>query len=77
MTEPGMKINYCEWTLDEDTSSWDSQCDKKWELTVGDPSENGMKFCPFCGRVLKQIDAIDPIEEIQVAIDVGILEWMN
>ncbi len=42
----------CEWTHNEDESSWDTACDNKWMFTEGGPTDNGCKFCPYCGKAL-------------------------
>ncbi len=54
----------CEWHLEEeDANSWASECGHSFWFEEGDPKENKMKFCPFCGRNLTQraVDAA-PIE---------------
>ncbi len=48
-----MKNEACEWNSDEDGNWW-TACDNGWCLNDGTPEENGMKFCPFCGRGLTQ-----------------------
>ena len=44
-------VQFCTWSEDED-GNWDTSCDEKWILTVGGPKDNGMKFCPVCGKRL-------------------------
>ena len=46
----------CHWKHDDDTSSWDTTCDNKFQFTNDGPKENGMKFCPYCGGTLKVAD---------------------
>ena len=41
----------CTWTQDED-GVWETACGKSWELNVGTPAENDMRFCHHCGRPL-------------------------
>jgi len=42
----------CAWTEDED-GNWDTECGNKWTFFDGTPSDNGLVFCPFCGRTLR------------------------
>lgn len=44
----------CEWREDEDGNWW-SSCDNGFVFDSGAPSENGFRFCPYCGRVLWQV----------------------
>jgi hypothetical protein len=39
----------CTWTQDPDDGSYDTECGNLFEIMNGTPSENGMKFCPYCG----------------------------
>jgi len=56
MTELGMQKNYCEWHLDdEDANNWVSACGGSFWFEEGDPKENKMKYCPYCGRHLTQL----------------------
>ena len=59
--EARMKIqtDYCLWVLvdgyDRDTSSqWASQCGQEWSFSEGTPEIHGYKFCPNCGKPVKQ-----------------------
>lgn len=42
--------------IDEDYNAWEcSVCEEAWELNNGTPSENKMRFCPFCGaRIVEE-----------------------
>ena len=42
----------CEMILvDDDTGTWEcSKCGELWTLNDGTPKENGMEYCPKCGR---------------------------
>lgn len=43
----------CEWHLEDDEAgAWESACGELWCFEDGDPEDNGMKFCPFCGKRL-------------------------
>jgi hypothetical protein len=53
----------CDWSYDEVDDAWIAACDpaQRWQFPDGDPKENGMKFCPFCGKpLLQNEDAIPP-----------------
>ena len=61
-----MENKNCEWHLDdEEGGAWESACGQLWCFEDGDPEDNGMKFCPFCGRHLTQraLDAAMPCPE--------------
>lgn len=44
----------CEWTnpMDVDYDAWQSGCEQEFIFTADGPTENGFKFCPFCGGKL-------------------------
>ncbi len=42
----------CHWY--EDGAAWATQCGEYFEITNGTPAENGMMFCPYCGRPIDQ-----------------------
>jgi hypothetical protein len=45
----------CKWTGPEnewDEDVWQSSCEAEWQLTIGGPKDNGMNFCPVCGKPL-------------------------
>lgn len=44
----------CKWTYDLDEDSWDTQCGNKFSLIDGNPYENKMRFCCYCGGKLDQ-----------------------
>ena len=44
----------CVWTEDED-GNYDTDCDEKYSFIVGGPTDNGMKFCCYCGKPLKEV----------------------
>lgn len=50
------KEKSCEWIqTDFDSNTWDSDCGNSFDLNDGSPSDNGMKFCPYCGRPLTEV----------------------
>lgn len=40
---------------DEFHDKWDTDCDNSFCLITGTPTENKMKYCPYCGRIIKEI----------------------
>lgn len=43
----------CTWSQNgDDSDSWDTGCRKLFRLDDGTPTNNGMKFCCFCGKTL-------------------------
>ncbi len=48
-------IDFCEWE-DDGEGNWDTSCGIPFVLIDGTPDENGMRFCCFCGRLLKQVE---------------------
>ncbi len=54
----------CKWSEDND-GVWSSECGDAWFFDSGDPQENSMVYCPFCGRHLTQLasDALDRADE--------------
>lgn len=45
----------CVWAEDGEDGPWGSSCGHYWQFTDGTPTENDMKFCPFCGKPLEQV----------------------
>lgn len=44
----------CVWKIEEwDWGTWESDCEYYWQVENGKtPKENGMNYCPKCGREL-------------------------
>lgn len=44
----------CDWRIENETlpEYWDTACGEAFVFNEGDPRDNGMKFCPYCGREL-------------------------
>jgi hypothetical protein len=43
----------CVWTVDEN-GFWRTGCGEAFEIAVGGPDENGLRYCCFCGRPLEE-----------------------
>ena len=44
----------CKWFYMEDEDYWETQCGEEYSIIEGNPKENRMKYCPFCGKKLKE-----------------------
>lgn len=46
-------MDSCTWTLEDPSNgAWGTECNNIFSLEDGTPSENRMRFCCFCGRLL-------------------------
>lgn len=43
----------CQWTFDETHGKYDTQCGEAMQFTVDGPTENGFRWCPYCGRLIE------------------------
>jgi rRNA maturation endonuclease Nob1 len=43
----------CTWSEDED-GLWHTECHQIHQFFDGTPTENSYKFCPYCGKPLKE-----------------------
>jgi hypothetical protein len=41
----------CTWAESAD-GQWESGCGLSWEFSLGSPADNGMHYCPKCGKPL-------------------------
>ena len=47
---------HCNWVQDgEGEQGWDTGCGNRFMLNEGNPSENKMKFCCYCGNHLIEL----------------------
>lgn len=57
----------CTWTIDADSfgecEAWRTDCDNRFVLIDGTPSENGFRFCPYCGRALVEAWPDLPVDD--------------
>jgi hypothetical protein len=48
----------CTWKLDEDefdvTDTWNTDCGSAFTVNHGTPHENEMRFCCYCGGILRE-----------------------
>ena len=44
----------CTWAYDDLYDFWATACGESFIITEGDPKENKMAFCPFCGKPIKE-----------------------
>jgi len=49
----------CLWSQDNFCDYWDTSCGNRFILLEGDPLENKMKFCPYCGAYIKLNKALE------------------
>jgi rubrerythrin len=48
-----VRANETVWEYDEEYDYWQcKKCDLHWTMLDGTPEENGMKYCPKCGRAI-------------------------
>jgi len=52
-SHPYQSEQYCLWTEDDD-GVYQTSCLHSFEFMNGNPELNGMKFCPYCGRLVRQ-----------------------
>jgi hypothetical protein len=45
-------LDDCQWTESPDTLAFITECGGWFNVETGTPTENGMKFCPYCGKHL-------------------------
>ena len=43
----------CIWRPTWEDDSYETSCGEKFVFTCDGPTENGMRFCPYCGKKLK------------------------
>jgi hypothetical protein len=48
----------CRWDEDDIAGVWRAACGRVFEFTAASPSDNGFRFCPYCGGVLVELPAI-------------------
>lgn len=46
-------MDKCKWKYDDETDSYDTDCDNKFCFTYVKKEEE-FKFCPYCGKEIKE-----------------------
>ena len=49
----GIKMYECEWKYEEDECYYNTSCGDTWYFPEGNIKENGILYCPFCGKRVK------------------------
>ena len=49
-----MKDNVCKWKYDAYQNCYETDCDNAFQFTEGNVSDNGVKFCPYCGKIIEE-----------------------
>ena len=45
----------CIWTLDNDEwNAYNTACQDMFYISEGTPKENHIKYCPMCGKIIKE-----------------------
>ena len=53
----GVSDDVCEWRLcDEEANVYDTSCRNPHILIEGTPRENNYKYCPYCGKKIKEME---------------------
>lgn len=45
----------CKWKYNEFAGAWETNCKQAFCVIEGTPKDNGMNFCPYCGKELWQL----------------------
>ena len=48
------KVKRCVWREESNQDYWDTSCNNQFVLIGGTPEDNGMKYCPYCGKEIKE-----------------------
>ena len=43
----------CVWMYDDNLDVYESECEEAFSFISGNLKENNMKYCPFCGKLIK------------------------
>ena len=52
--EARLATGECTWAYDDLYDYWETSCGESFIITEGDPKENKMIYCPFCGKPIKE-----------------------
>lgn len=54
----------CRWTYDWHQDTWDTSCGQSFTVIDSTPSQNDMRYCPYCGGVLDEIIEKRALEDL-------------
>ena len=59
--KPGyLQIETCMWKEDSpEWNTWLTECGEVFEFSSDGPKENSFKFCPYCGKALREEEDAD------------------
>lgn len=57
------KKQSCRWTYDWYEDTWDTSCGQSFTVIDSTPSQNDMRYCPYCGGVIDEIIEKRALEE--------------
>lgn len=46
----------CKWKLEEEGNLYVTECENRHIAFDGTPEENGYRYCPYCGKKIKEVD---------------------
>jgi rRNA maturation endonuclease Nob1 len=51
-------ITTCKWKYQEDAyeEHWTTECGEAFVFFEGSPKDNHIRFCPYCGKPIEQIE---------------------
>jgi len=47
-------MKQCTWTYDDLEDFWETACGEAFVISEGTLEENNFRFCPFCGKPIKE-----------------------
>ena len=48
------KIKHCTWKYDEEHGYYDTNCGHAFTVIEGTLSDNDMRYCTYCGKVIRE-----------------------
>jgi hypothetical protein len=54
--EAKWEADCCEWKYDEEEDYYETSCGHLQIIMGGTPTENGYRFCPYCGRKIAEVE---------------------
>lgn len=50
---------FCEWTYDDTLDRYDTSCNHAYCFSDGGVSENGQKYCGYCGKPITEVKEVE------------------